>query len=118
MPKAYDWVMVILGVALCLITLIARWRAEPRDEWSGQGRRIAWAAGLLGIGIGYLLIVQSLGYPLAMIALIAATILYHGEALSIKLIAVAVGGAIFLWALFVFVLGVSMPPGLLTYLGL
>jgi putative tricarboxylic transport membrane protein len=118
MPKAYGWVLVGLGIALCLVTLVTRWRSEMAGEWNDQGRRIAWAAGLLGIGILYLLIVKSLGYLLSMMLLIAATMIYHGERPSAKVLAVSAFGGVVLWALFVFVLGVSMPPGLLTYLGL
>ncbi len=118
MPRAYGWVMVLLGAALCLVTLATRRTAETGAEWTGQGRRIAWAAGLLGIGILYLLVVKTLGYLLSMMLLIAATMVYHGERPSAKMIGTAIFGGIVLWALFVFVLGVSMPPGLLRHIGL
>ena len=118
MPRAYGWVLVGLGAALGLTSMISRWRADMTEEWSDQGRRVAWAAGLLGIGIVYLLIVKSLGYLLSMCLLIAATMIYHGEKPSAKVIGVSIFGAALLWALFVFVLGVSMPPGLMRYVGL
>jgi putative tricarboxylic transport membrane protein len=118
MPRAYGWVMVLLGVALSGAALVAQWRQQKTDHWKDQGRRIMWAAGLLGIGIAYLLIVNVLGYLLSMILLIAATMIYHGERFSTKVLATSAFGGVFLWALFVFVLGVHMPPGLLTYIGL
>jgi len=117
MPRAYGWVMVVLGVALCVVALVTRWGTDARLEWRGQGRRILWAAGLLGIGIAYLLVVNSVGYLLSMIALIAATIVYHGERFSAKVLATSVFGGTLLWALFVFVLDVSMPPGILAFFG-
>lgn len=117
MPRAYGWVLVGLGFALCITTMISRWRADISAEWDDQGRRIAWAAGLLGIGIAYLLIVKSLGYLLSMCLLMAATMIYHGERPSAKVIGTSIFGAAILWALFVFVLGVSMPPGLMAYIG-
>jgi putative tricarboxylic transport membrane protein len=118
MPRAYGWVMVVLGFALCAVTVVTRWREQKSDHWKDQGRRIMWAAGLLGIGIAYLLIVNVVGYLLSMILLIAATMIYHGERFSTKVLASSAFGGIMLWALFVFVLGVHMPPGLLTYVGL
>ncbi|GEM_PF-713339 len=118
MPRVYGWAMVLLGVTLCIVTVVSRWGKDTPGEWKGQGRRIAWAAGLLGIGIGYLLIVKSLGYLISMVLLIAATMIFQGERFSMRVLATALFGGALLWALFVFVLGVSMPPGLLTYLGL
>lgn len=118
MPRAYGWVMVLLGVALCVVTLVNNWRKSVEDQWKDQGRRILWAGGLLGIGIVYLLIVNSVGYLVSMVMLIAATMVYHGERFSLKVVATSVFGGVLLWALFVFVLGVHMPPGLLAYFGL
>ncbi|MFT6944870.1 MAG: putative tricarboxylic transport membrane protein [Yoonia sp.] len=117
-PRAYGWVMVLLGACLCVATMVARLRVDIQAEWKDQGRRIVWAAGLLGIGIAYLLIVDTVGYLVSMVMLIAATMLYHGEKISRKVMATSLFGGAMLWALFVFVLDVSMPPGLLTYLGL
>jgi hypothetical protein len=118
MPRAYGWVMVLLGVALCVVTLVANWRKTMDDQWKDQGRRILWAAGLLGIGIVYLLIVNFVGYLVSMVMLIAATMVYHGERFSRKVLATSVFGGTMLWALFVFILDVHMPPGLLAYIGL
>lgn len=118
MPRAYGWILVLLGCSLCVVTLVTRWRSDMSAEWKDQGRRILWAAGLLGIGIIYLLIVNTAGYLVSMIMLIAATMVYHGERFSTRALATSAFGGIFLWALFVFVLGVSMPPGLLAYIGL
>ena len=118
MPRAYGWVMVLLGVALCIVTLVNNWRKSMEDQWKDQGRRILWAGGLLGIGIVYLLIVNSVGYLVSMVMLIAATMIYHGERFSLKVLATSFFGGVLLWALFVFVLGVHMPPGLLAYFGL
>ena len=118
MPKAYGWVLVGLGTLLCTVTLANRWREDFSEEWVGRGRQIAAAAGLLGLGIAYLVIVDRVGYLLSMGLLIAATILYHGERPSAKLAMTAVLGAAMLWTLFVLVLGVSMPPGLLRVFGL
>lgn len=118
MPRAYGWVMVFLGAALCVVTLVNNWRKSTDDQWKDQGRRILWAGGLLGIGIVYLLIVNSVGYLVSMVMLIAATMVYHGERFSLKVVVTSAFGGILLWALFVFVLGVHMPPGLLVYFGL
>lgn len=117
MPSAYGWVMVALGVSLCIVALVTRWGTYTRADWKDEGRRIVWAAGLLAIGIAYLLVVNAAGYLLSMIVLIAVTIMYHGERPSVKVFTTSVFGGTLLWALFVFVLDVSMPPGIFAFLG-
>jgi hypothetical protein len=78
---------------------------------------VLWAAGLLAIGIAYLLVVEALGYLVSIALLLIGVALYQGAAAGWRLPLIGIGGALFLWALFVLVLGVSMPRGLLAPLG-
>ena len=114
MPRVYGWLMLGLGMALCATAAFSHWREDMQKEWVGEGRRIAWAAGLLGLGVIYLLIVTSVGYLVSMFLLIAATVFFHGERASVRMFAISALGAVCLWALFVHVLDVPMPPGLLS----
>ena len=116
MPRAYGWLLIGLGLVLCLQAAIVRAREAKPGEWSGQGRRVLWAAGLLAFGIAYLFVVEALGYPLSIALLIAGVALYGGAPAGGRLVLIAIGGAIFLYALFAIVLGVSVPEGLLAVL--
>jgi hypothetical protein len=120
MPRSYGWLLVGLGLVLCLQAAVSRTARAARaikDEWSGEGRRVLWAAGLLAIGIAYLLVVEALGYLVSIALLLIGVALYQGAAAGWRLPLIGIGGALFLWALFVLVLGVSMPRGLLAPLG-
>lgn len=118
MPRAYGWLLVGLGVVLCIQAAVARAWHAPDGEWRGQGRRILWAGGLLLFGIAYLLVVETLGYLVSVALLIIGVALYQGAPRSGRLVLIGIGGALLLWALFVLVLGVDMPPGLLAAVGL
>lgn len=119
MPRIYGWLMVGLAVALCLQTWAKGARRDAADgEWHGQGRKILWAAGLLALGVGYLLVVETLGYLIAIALLLCAAAAYQGAPRNGRLAVVGIGGALVLWSLFAHVLGVAMPHGLLAAVGL
>ena len=124
LPRVYGWLLVGLGAVLTIQALFARRLAtagqapEEKGEWDRQGRKIAFAAGLLAIGIGYIFLVETLGYLISVAVLLLVTALYLGAGNKGRVLAVAVLGAIFLWVMFVIVLGVRMPSGLLASLGL
>ena len=124
LPRVYGWLLVGLGAVLTIQALFARRLAtageapDEKGEWDGQGRKIAFAAGLLAIGIGYIFVVETLGYLISVAVLLLVTALYLGAGNKGRVLAVAVLGAVFLWVMFVIVLGVRMPSGLLASLGL
>jgi len=124
LPRIYGWLLVGLGSILVIQALVARSLAAPagaepvKGEWDGQGRKIAYAAGLLVIAMGYIFIVETVGYLVAVGLLIVTTALYLGAGFSGRLLAIGIGGAVFLYAMFVSLLGVRMPAGLLAPLGL
>lgn len=118
-PKAYGIIMVALGIIIAGGALIKSWRARSKSEnnlseWTGQGRKLAWAAGLLSIGILYILILPYLGYAISIALLMCSTALYQGAPRNLRLIAISIAGAAALWSIFVLLLDVSMPTGLLT----
>jgi putative tricarboxylic transport membrane protein len=125
LPRIYGWLLVALGSILVIQGLFARKLAPAdaddapeRGEWEGQGRKIAYAFGLFVIAAGYILIVESIGYLPAIALLIIVTALYLGAGFGGRLVAIGVFGAVFLYAMFVALLGVRMPAGLLAPLGL
>ena len=118
MPQAYAWIMMALGAIVAGLAIVKTRRTaggfDMKTEWSGQGTKILRAGGLLAIGIAYLIFVNSVGYASMIALLLAATALYQGAALNWRTLTVAVVGAAFLWGVFVLLLGVSMPSGILS----
>ena len=114
-PVVYAATLAGLAVALAIKALIS-WRlgrAVAGGVESGrQGRRLARAAGMLAIGIGYLAVVTVAGYLLSVLAVIALVAVYQGERMSWRLAGIAVGGAALYFVLFDQLLGIDMPAGL------
>jgi hypothetical protein len=106
LPKIYAYVLAALSAILLVGSLRGRLAAaETRLA-------IERAAGILVIGILYLVAVEYLGYVPSIALLIAGTTYYQGAALNRYVVMAALGGAIFLWLLFVALLGIPQPAGL------
>ena len=108
LPQTYAIVLAVLS-SILIFRSIAGTRAE-----GGAPRRspVLRVAGMLGIGILYLVVVPWLGYVLSLTGLIAATTYYQGGGLNARVAVVALSGAVFFWVLFVAVLGISHPAGI------
>jgi hypothetical protein len=110
LPKTYATVLAVLS-SILIVRSIAGGRAT--DE--GRARHpwpVLRVAGMLVIGILYLVAVPWIGYILALTGLIAATTYYQGGGLNARVAMVALSGALFFWVLFVAVLGIPHPPGI------
>ena len=116
-PRLYGWLMIGLSILLICQAVWAYLRSDAKiswnEEWQGQGMKTIKAAGLLCFGIVYLLIVDILGYLLSIVLLLFGVAWYRGAPFGLRVIVTSIGGAIFIWAIFVLVLGVHMPPGIL-----
>lgn len=119
-PQGLPTTYAIFLAALSLIVMIralARPRPDARPlETAGTSqpghRRVLWrVAGMLAMGIVYILVVPWLGYMFSIAALILATTYYQGGALSPRVAGVALCGGVFFWLLFVVMMGISQPPG-------
>jgi putative tricarboxylic transport membrane protein len=115
LPTLYAWLLA--GLSLILIVrsvsrlspagIVAAGEGPARQPLA-RGR----AAGMLAIGILYVSIVPWLGYMLSLAGLIAATTCYQGRTFNRRVAFVAIGGAAFLWFLFVALLRIPQPAGL------
>lgn len=85
-------------------------RASPPGEEGAPLRRVL---GFLGVAALYGPVAHALGYVGGLIFLIAAVALYEGARPSWRLAAVALGGAALFWLMFVQLLGVAQPHGVL-----
>ncbi|HSA80551.1 MAG TPA: tripartite tricarboxylate transporter TctB family protein [Geminicoccaceae bacterium] len=115
-PKALAVSLMILAALLIAQDL---WRARRAaaavggaDGEAGGTQAHLRAAGMLLIGMGYLVVVSAIGYVPAVALLVLATARFMGRPWSAELILLAVGGALLYYLLFVRLLGIPLPPGL------
>ena len=87
--------------------------ADAGDDDDHYEASLARALGLLAIGSLYIVVAMLAGYIPALIVLILATALYEGLPFGWQPVAVAIGGSIGFWLLFVKLLGTEQPIGLL-----
>lgn len=114
LPKTYAVLLAALSLVLIARSLARRREARPLDNAAGARTRprvLRRIAGMLTIGIVYILVAPWLGYPLSIAGLILATTYYQGGEINRQVALVAVTGAIFFWALFVLIMGIPQPPG-------
>ena len=105
LPKTYA--VLLAGLSLVLIA-----RSFGARVPSPESRAPLWrVAGMLAIGIIYILVAPWLGYLLSIAALILATTYYQGGAINRHVAVVALSGGIFFWLLFVVMMGIAQPPG-------
>jgi putative tricarboxylic transport membrane protein len=113
-PRVLGILMILLGIVLCVQSFITHLKSPRpfKSEWTGQPERILRAAGLLLLAIGYLVVVNTLGYTLSVAILIMLAALYLGARFSWRVPAIAAGGALSLWLIFAWLLGIAMPAGI------
>lgn len=132
MPKALAVAMVSFCVILILRALAVEWlfvraaraaavkavtgKSMPErpeaGEKDGTLRDHLRAVGMLGLGLGYLLILPWLGYILSMILLVTAVALFIGSRSIPYTLGVAVATSGVFYLLFVQVLDIPLPPGI------
>ncbi len=118
LPRIYAVLLGGLSLILMVQSVLHQRRAALRKAGDGNGDinptrlQLTRAAGMLGIGAFYLFVVPYLGYIPSIALLIAGTTYYQGGQLTRQVGIVAVGGALFYWLLFVYVLRIPQPPGL------
>ena len=116
LPTVYAILLSAVAFALAAKALIV-WRftrtavTHPTHDLEGDGRKLLCAAGMLGIGVAYVVAVRFSGYLIALAAVIALAALYQGERAGWRLARIAVGGGAAFWILFDRVLGIDMPSG-------
>jgi putative tricarboxylic transport membrane protein len=116
LPKLLAVGLAVTSALLILQSLATRIVAASKDA-PDRGRwtlaNHARAGGILAIGVGYIFLVESVGYALAVLAVLFATAVYMGQRLSLTLVSVAIGGAIVFWVIFAEILNIPLPKGIL-----
>jgi hypothetical protein len=116
LPKVYAVILAALSLMLMIRSVRDRTSRKGKRESStmvaDSRSRSFRAAGMLVIGIGYILLVPWLGYLLSISGLIFATAYYQGGTVGRQAALVALCGGVFFWVLFVAFMGIAQPPGL------
>jgi len=123
LPQGLAIVLAILAVIL-VTQAFWRWRrmtsAMPAEKSAGSGeetltearRRHLRAGGMLLIGVGFLLLVEIIGYILAIFLMICVTVVYNGRRMSWWVAGFAALLTAIFYALFDLILHIPMPSGL------
>jgi putative tricarboxylic transport membrane protein len=113
LPKAYAILLAVFSLILIGRSLARRPGGRTKTAAGERAQRSPlWrVAGMLAIGIVYILVVPWLGYVLSIAGLLFATTYYQGGSVNRQVAMVAVSGAIFFWFLFVVLMGIPQPPG-------
>ena len=113
LPIAYALVLGAIGLLMALQailrSLLSRGEPQPVEDAPDLGFMLRRAGGVLGIGIGYLLVVTFVGYLIALVIVLASMLVYLGERPSGRVLVAAVGGACLFWVLFDRLLGIPVP---------
>ena len=118
LPKTYAALLAILSIMLIGRAMLARRTAVVSNApaiaiGSSASRSVGWRTfGMLVNGVLYVALVTSLGYIVSIAGLIASTIYFQGGELNRRSLAVAAGGALLLWLLFVRLLHIPHPAGI------
>ena len=117
-PLILGWLLAGAAVLLLAQAFLARRTAAaqgPRAEGAGEDRPFHMfkrAAGLTVIAVAFIAALPFLGYIVAVALMLGAVMLYQGIPFSVRTVLVAAGGALFLYGLFGFLLGIPVPAGL------
>ena len=82
-----------------------------RGIWADPRKATLRAIGLAAITAGFLFLMPIIGYMASLIVMLAAVAVFQGRQFGREVAAVAIGGAVALWILFVLILEISLPSG-------
>jgi hypothetical protein len=111
LPRVYAFVLAALSILLIVRSLRTRRTREPRTT-APRSHPSARVAGMLLIGVAYILVVPYLGYLVSVAMLIAVTTYLQGGAMNGRTLLVALSGAALFWAIFIWLLRIQYPAGL------
>jgi putative tricarboxylic transport membrane protein len=111
LPRMYAFVLAVLSILLIVRSLRSPENREPTITEPANHRSFR-VAGMLLIGIAYILVLPYLGYLVSVAMLIAVTTYLQGGVLTGRTVLVALSGAVLFWAVFIWLLRIQYPAGL------
>ena len=115
LPRILVIALAGLGVILLMRSLFVAKEASASGESGDRDEEatLPRAIGFLLLGAAYVLILPYVGYIAGVALLIGVVAFYEGAPRSWTLPVAALGGAILYWAVFVKLLGVNQPAGVI-----
>ena len=117
LPKGLAYALAFLSLLLLAQSVLGRRFARPAMDDPEHAEFVKSnhlrAFGIVVIGGVYLIILSFVGYIVGLIMLMGATAVYMGRKPSWRLAAIVAGGAVLYWLLFVKLLRVPLPEGVL-----
>jgi hypothetical protein len=110
-PRLLAATLAVLGVLMIVRAVLRRKTRAATETETGGAAAHARALGLLALGIAYIVLAPVLGYLATTSVFIFAVAAYSGQKASARLAVISCAGGIFLWLMFVKLLGVAMPAG-------
>jgi len=111
LPKLLAYMLGALSLAL-IAGALRRAPAAATEEGDGLGKHLR-SAGMLGLGVLYLIAVPWLGYLATIFIFILAVAIYSGTRPGWQPVAISAVGAVALWFTFVKLFAIPMPAGTL-----
>ena len=116
LPRMYSFVLAALSILLIVRSLRTHPNREPRTieprTTEPSNYRSLRVAGMLLLGIGYIVVLPYLGYLISVAMLITLTTYLQGGPLNGRTVVVALSGAALFWVLFIWLLRIQYPAGL------
>jgi hypothetical protein len=112
-PLVLTAALAVVAIAIAARALTTARVGTHADDATETEARWPRALGVLAFGALYIPAAAVFGYSVALFMLLVAVPLYEGARFSWRVPAVAAGGAAVFYVLFVVVLGVRQPEGLL-----
>lgn len=110
-PQGLPKIYALMLAALSLILIVRSAGRSGGRRPGSDAQSLPRVAGLLVIGILYIIVVPWLGYLLSIGILVAGTTYYQGGVMNRYVALVAASGALLFWLLFVVMLRIQQPPG-------
>ncbi|MGL4635380.1 MAG: tripartite tricarboxylate transporter TctB family protein [Beijerinckiaceae bacterium] len=119
LPKVLAGGLAIVALLITGKGLLAARKPAAKitgDDSKPEHAPLPRALGFILIGIAYMVLAPLVGFAVGIAALITAIAVYEREALSLKLVMVALGGGVGFWLIFVRFLGSDQPASSLLAL--
>ncbi len=114
LPRLLAVALGVLGLLAALRAVLARTAPAGAPPEGGGVAVHARALGLIALGAAYAQLTPSLGYMAGTIVFLFVVAAYSGQRPSLPLAAISGAGGVVLWLVFVKLLGVAMPSGMLA----
>jgi putative tricarboxylic transport membrane protein len=118
LPRVLTVALVLISLLIIVRALLARQPIRQKTAPSAESEveddaSLPRAIGFLMFGAAYVFLLPFLGYIACVALLIGAVALFEGAARTWTVPVAAIGGAVLYWAIFVKLLGVNQPGGIL-----